>query len=98
MGIKSRKPTTSSQRFTKLVDGDELQPKGKKPEKSLTRPLKKSGGRNAHGHVTTRHRGGGHKRKYRIIDFRRFGIFDLVSCPGISFDKTTASGYECHFR
>lgn len=71
MGIKSRKPTTASQRFTKLVDGDELQPKGKKPEKSLTRPLKKSGGRNAHGHVTTRHRGGGHKRKYRIIDFIR---------------------------
>jgi large subunit ribosomal protein L2 len=42
-----------------------------KPEKSLLRPLKKSGGRNAHGHTTSRFRGGGHKRRYRLIDFKR---------------------------
>ncbi|RKX50248.1 MAG: 50S ribosomal protein L2, partial [Thermotogae bacterium] len=42
------------------------------PEKSLTAPLKKTGGRNHHGHITARHRGGGHKRKYRIIDFKRY--------------------------
>jgi len=42
-----------------------------KPEKSLTRPLSKSGGRNTYGRVTVRHRGGGHKRKFRIIDFKR---------------------------
>lgn len=42
-----------------------------KPEKSLLRPMKKKSGRNAHGHITTRHRGGGHKRHYRIIDFAR---------------------------
>jgi len=71
MGIKSRKPTTPTQRFTKLLDFKELEPKNKKPEKSLTVPLKKKGGRNVHGHVTARHRGGGHKRKYRIIDFKR---------------------------
>src|SRR5204862_6802053 len=41
------------------------------PEKSLLRPLPKKGGRNTHGHITTRHRGGGHKRRYRVIDFRR---------------------------
>lgn len=71
MGIRSRKPTTPTQRFTKLLDFKELEPKNKKPEKSLTVPLKKKGGRNVHGHVTSRHRGGGHKRKYRIIDFKR---------------------------
>jgi large subunit ribosomal protein L2 len=42
-----------------------------KPEKKLTRPVRKSGGRNSHGHITTRHIGGGHKRRYRIIDWRR---------------------------
>ena len=41
------------------------------PEKSLLRPLSKTGGRNVHGHITTRHKGGGHKRQYRVIDFRR---------------------------
>jgi large subunit ribosomal protein L2 len=71
MGIKARKPTTPSQRWTKLQDSKELQPKSKKPEKSLTKRLKKKGGRNVHGHITMRHRGGGHKRKYRIIDFKR---------------------------
>lgn len=71
MGIKLRKPTTASQRWTKLTDFKELDPISKKPHKSLTAALKKSGGRNVHGHVTTRHRGGGHKRKYRIIDFKR---------------------------
>ncbi len=71
MGIKSRKPTTPTQRWTKLEDSNELEPKSKKPEKSLTQPIKKKGGRNNRGHVTARHRGGGHKRKYRIIDFKR---------------------------
>jgi large subunit ribosomal protein L2 len=71
MGIKSRKPTTASQRWTKLADFKELDPRSSKPHKSLTVALKKSGGRNTHGHVTVRHRGGGHKRKYRIIDFKR---------------------------
>ncbi|MDP8261161.1 MAG: 50S ribosomal protein L2 [Candidatus Kappaea frigidicola] len=71
MGIKLRKPTTSSQRWTKLTDFKELDPISKKPHKALTQPLKKSGGRNVHGRITSRHRGGGHKRKYRIIDFKR---------------------------
>lgn len=71
MGIKRRKPTTPSQRWAVLSDFSEIYPKKKKAEKSLCETLKKSGGRNLTGRVTSRHRGGGHKRKYRIIDFRR---------------------------
>jgi large subunit ribosomal protein L2 len=71
MGIKARKPTTPSQRQAKLEDFKELSPKNKKPEKSLTSPLKKRAGRNAKGRLTMKNRGGGHKRKYRIIDFKR---------------------------
>ena len=71
MAIKKRKPTTPTQRWTILSDFAEIYPKGKKPEKSLLIPLKKTGGRNSRGRITSRHRGGGHKRKYRIIDFKR---------------------------
>ncbi len=69
MGIKNFKPTTPTLRHTSVLTFDEITKVG--PEKSLLRPLKKSGGRNNHGHVTTRFRGGGHKRHYRLIDFRR---------------------------
>ena len=69
MGIKKFKPTTPSRRYMTVSTFDEITKT--KPEKSLTAPLKKSGGRNANGRVTVRHRGGGHKRKYRIIDFKR---------------------------
>ncbi|HLF17483.1 MAG TPA: 50S ribosomal protein L2 [Candidatus Omnitrophota bacterium] len=69
MGIRKFKPTTSSLRFTAISDFAELTKH--KPEKSLLRPLKSSGGRNSYGRITVRHRGGGHKRMYRIIDFKR---------------------------
>ncbi|MFQ6113505.1 MAG: 50S ribosomal protein L2, partial [bacterium] len=69
MGLKSFKPTTQSQRYRSVLTFDEVT--RDKPEKSLLRPLKKSGGRNSHGHITVRHRGGGHKRSYRLIDFKR---------------------------
>lgn len=69
MGIKRYKPTTPSRRFMSVSDFSELTKT--KPEKSLLVSLKKSGGRNVNGRVTTRHVGGGHKRKYRIIDFKR---------------------------
>lgn len=69
MGIKKFKPTTPGRRFMTVSDfADITHPT---PEKSLRRPLKKSGGRGNTGRVTTRHRGGGHKRNYRIIDFKR---------------------------
>jgi large subunit ribosomal protein L2 len=69
MGIKKTKPTTSSQRWQNYFDFKEITKK--KPEKSLIKPIKKSGGRNNKGHITVRFRGRGHKRMYRIIDFKR---------------------------
>ncbi|NNE22637.1 MAG: 50S ribosomal protein L2 [Rhizobiales bacterium] len=69
MALKSFKPTTPGQRQLVIVDRSGLW-KGK-PVKKLTDGLTKSGGRNNHGRVTTRHRGGGHKRAYRTVDFRR---------------------------
>lgn len=76
MGIRKYKPTTASLRWTKLSDFSEISKK--KPEKSLLRSIKKTGGRNAFGRITVRHRGGGHKKLYRIIDFKR----DKFDLPG----------------
>jgi large subunit ribosomal protein L2 len=70
MGIKQYKPVTAGRRGASVSDFAELTP-GAKPEKSLLRPLRKKGGRNNQGRITARHRGGGHKRAYRIIDFLR---------------------------
>ncbi|NLJ84406.1 MAG: 50S ribosomal protein L2 [Halanaerobiaceae bacterium] len=69
MAIKKFKPTTPSRRFMTVTTFDEITKT--EPEKSLLAPLKKTGGRNVNGRVTVRHRGGGHKRRYRIIDFKR---------------------------
>jgi large subunit ribosomal protein L2 len=70
MGIRKYNPTTPGRRGASVSDFADLTP-GAKPEKSLLRPLKKSGGRNNQGVTTVRFRGGGHKRRYRLIDFRR---------------------------
>ncbi len=74
MAIRKFRPTSPGTRFRSVSDFNEIT--RSTPEKSLLAPLKKSGGRNNRGHVTCRHRGGGHKRRYRIIDFKRnkFGI------------------------
>ncbi|MCZ6702442.1 MAG: 50S ribosomal protein L2, partial [Ignavibacteria bacterium] len=69
MGIKKLKPNTPGTRFRSNFTFDEITKD--KPEKSLTVALKKSGGRNNLGRITARHIGGGHKRKYRLIDFKR---------------------------
>ena len=69
MGIRRIKPVTPGQRFKLAVTFEALT--ASKPEKSLLAPLKKSGGRNDTGKMTMRNRGGGHKRRYRIIDFKR---------------------------
>jgi large subunit ribosomal protein L2 len=76
MGIRQFKPTTAGQRFRIISDFAEVTKT--EPEASLLEPLRKKGGRNNQGHVTTRHRGGGHKRQYRRIDFRR----DKHGVPG----------------
>jgi large subunit ribosomal protein L2 len=69
MGIRRYKPTTPGRRGASVSDFAEIT--RDHPEKSLVRPLHSKGGRNAHGRITTRHQGGGHKRAYRVIDFRR---------------------------
>jgi large subunit ribosomal protein L2 len=69
MGLKTYKPTSAGRRLMSVSDFAEIT-KGR-PERKLTRAMKKSGGRNAHGHITTRHMGGGHKRRYRLIDWKR---------------------------
>jgi large subunit ribosomal protein L2 len=69
MGIHKHKPTTPGRRGSSVADFVEIT--RDTPEKSLTRPITKTGGRNNNGRITSRHRGGGHKRAYRVIDFRR---------------------------
>jgi large subunit ribosomal protein L2 len=69
MGIRNFKPVSAATRFRSVSDNAEIT--RSTPEKSLTEPLKKSGGRDNHGHISMRRLGGGHKRKYRVIDFKR---------------------------
>lgn len=69
MGIKQYKPTSPGRRFQTVSDFKEIT--RSTPEKSLVEPLPKHGGRNNNGRITTRHQGGGHKRQYRVIDFKR---------------------------
>jgi large subunit ribosomal protein L2 len=78
MGIRQFKPVTKGTRFRSVSDFAEIT--RSTPEKSLLEPLKKSGGRDNHGHIAMRRRGGGHKRMYRKVDFRRerFGVMAAV--------------------
>ena len=69
MALKTYKPTSPGRRLMSVSDFAEVTKD--RPERKLTRPMRKSGGRNNHGHITTRHVGGGHKRRYRLIDWRR---------------------------
>ncbi len=89
MGIKKYKPTTHSRRWITTADFAEITKDW--PEKSLVVPLKKTGGRNVHGRITVRHKGGGHKRMIRIVDFKR----DLLEMPAkvmaIEYDPNRSS-------
>ncbi len=69
MPVRKRKPTSAGRRFQTVADFAEIT--RDRPEKSLTKPKPKTGGRNAYGRLTSRHRGGGHKQKYRVVDFKR---------------------------
>ena len=84
MGIKSFKPVTPSLRNTKLLASDEITKST--PEKKLLAPLKKNAGRNAQGKITVRHQGGGNRRKYRIIDFKRNKDDMEATVIGIEYD------------
>lgn len=69
MGIRVYRPTSAGRRNSSVSDFAEIT--RTTPERSLLRVIAKTGGRNAHGHITSRHRGGGHKRRFRVIDFKR---------------------------
>lgn len=89
MAIRKLKPTTPGRRFMTLSTFQEVTKET--PEKSLVTKINKSGGRNNLGRVTSRHRGGGHKRKYRVIDFKRnkFGVPAVVNA--IEYDPNRTS-------
>ena len=89
MPVKTVKPTTPGQRQKSVSTFEEITKS--KPEKSLVRPLKKSGGRNNKGRITSRRRGGGHKRQYRIIDFKR-NKFDIpAKVVAIEYDPNRSA-------
>ncbi|MBC8145874.1 MAG: 50S ribosomal protein L2 [bacterium] len=89
MGIRASKPTTSARRFYTVSTFEEITTD--KPERSLLAPIKKSGGRNNRGRITSRHRGGGHKRRYRIIDFRRNKIGVEATVTTIEYDPNRSA-------
>ncbi len=84
MAVKRFKPTSPGRRFATVSTFEEIT--RKKPEKSLLAPLYKKAGRNAYGRMTVRHRGGGHKRSYRIIDFKRDKDNVPAQVAGIEYD------------
>ena len=90
MGIRVYKPTSAGRRNASVSDFAELTP-GYQPEKKLLRPKRKTGGRNNQGKITSRHRGGGHKQKYRIIDFRRIKDGVPATVDSIQYDPNRSA-------
>jgi large subunit ribosomal protein L2 len=90
MGIRVYKPTSAGRRNASVSDFAELTP-GAKPEKSLLRPKPKKGGRNNQGKITCRHRGGGHKQQYRVIDFKRSKDGVPAKVHSIQYDPNRSS-------
>jgi large subunit ribosomal protein L2 len=89
MALKSYKPYTPARRFLTALDKSEVTKD--QPEKSLTEPQKRTGGRNSHGEITIWHRGGGHARKYRQIDFRRDKIGIPARVAAIEYDPNRSA-------
>lgn len=89
MGLKSYKAVTPTQRFKTSLTFEEITTCT--PEKSLLSPLKKKGGRNSYGRITVRRRGGGHKRKYRIIDFKRDKYNITGTVKSIEYDPNRSA-------
>ena len=89
MGIKNYKPTSPGRRFQTVSDfSDITRPR---PEKSLLHPLQKSGGRNVYGRITSRYIGGGHKRRYRLIDFKREKIDIPARVASVEYDPNRSA-------
>ena len=89
MGIRTVNPTTPGNRFATRSDFAEIT--ANQPEKKLTKALRKSGGRNNKGRITVRHRGGGHRRRYRIIDFKRNKTDILATVATIEYDPNRSA-------
>lgn len=89
MAVKKVKPTSPGRRFQVYSTFDEIT--SSTPEKSLLRPIKKTGGRNANGRITCRHRGGGQKRHYRIIDFKRDKTGIPAKVASIEYDPNRSA-------
>lgn len=89
MAIKIYKPTTPARRGMSVSAFDEITTN--KPEKSLLAPLKKHSGRNSYGKITVRHKGGGNRRKYRLIDFRRNRLDDTATVLSIEYDPNRSA-------
>jgi large subunit ribosomal protein L2 len=89
MAIRQFKPVTKGTRFRSVSDFSEIT--RTTPEKSLVEPLTKSGGRDNHGHISMRRRGGGHKRKYRIIDFKRDRFGEAATVREIEYDPNRSA-------
>src|SRR5438128_1336875 len=91
MGIRYYKPTTPGRRAGSVSDFSEITDRKKKPEKSLLKPHQKKGGRNNQGVITVRFRGGGHKRMYRMIDFKRHKDNVWATVQGIEYDPNRSA-------
>ena len=89
MAIKSYKPTSPGRRFQTVLDFEEIT--RPRPEKGLLVPLKKSGGRNVYGRITTRYIGGGHKQRYRRIDFQREKLDIPSRVAAIEYDPNRSA-------
>ncbi len=89
MAIKTYRPYTPSRRFTTVLDRSQIT--AEKPLKSLTAPKPRTGGRNSLGRVTMWHRGGGHKRSYRVIDFRRDKVNVPAKVASIEYDPNRSA-------
>jgi len=89
MPIKSYKPTSAGRRAMTAIVGENLTKKA--PEKSLVEPLKSTGGRNMYGRITSRHRGAGHKRQYRLIDFNREKLGMSAKVVSLEYDPNRSS-------
>src|SRR5688500_13890271 len=89
MPTKKFKPTSPGRRFMTVSDFAEVTKS--EPEKSLVEPVKKRGGRNNNGRITTRHRGGGHKRRYRVVDFKRVKDGVPATVAAIEYDPNRSA-------
>ena len=89
MSIKMFKPTTNARRNMSVTDYSELSKVA--PEKSLLKPLKKNSGRNSYGRITVRHRGGGNRRKYRVIDFKRTKFDVTATVKTLEYDPNRSA-------